>query len=91
MKRWRASKIVLGAALFVLFAAAWYRSERILPAPEGIPDRYVLHVGPMLFAGVEDTKTREMVLWYDLDSGPDLKRIERLDNGNWVVVLAPRQ
>lgn len=41
-------------------------------------------------AAVEDTKTGEIVLWYDFDAGPDFKNIEKLPSGEWVVTLAPR-
>jgi hypothetical protein len=75
----------------VLLTAWLLFSEELLPAPPGIPDRYVVRVGPMLRAGVEDTETGTIVLWYDMDTGPDLKDIRRLDNGDWLVTLSPRR
>lgn len=79
------------AAILILVVWLWFRSEQILPAPDGVSERDVLHVGPMLLAGVEDSMTEEIIFWYDLDSGPDLTHIERLDNGDWVVTLTPRK
>jgi hypothetical protein len=77
--------------VFVILTARWFFfSKQILPAPAGVSERYVLHVGPTLIAGVEDTATHEIVLWFDMDAGPDLKRIERLPNGDWSVILTPR-
>jgi hypothetical protein len=78
-------------ALLLSLVGGWFFfSKQVVRAPDGISDRYVLHVGPTLFAGVEDTATHEIVFWYDMDRGPDLKRIERLPSGEWVVTLAPR-
>lgn len=77
--------------LLLIMGGGWvFFSKQVVRAPDGISDRYVLHVGPTLFAGVEDTATHEIVFWYDMDRGPDLKRIERLPSGEWVVTLAPR-
>lgn len=87
-----ARSIAVASAILLALLAIWFMlSEQIVPAPQGISNRYVVHVGPMLRAGVEDTEAKQIVLWYDLDTGPDLKSIDRLESGDWVVVLTPRK
>jgi len=81
----------IGTAAVIAVVVAWFASERVVRAPEGISERYVLRVGPLMLAGVEDTTEDTVVLWYDLDAGPDLKHIERRDNGDWVAVFQPRK
>lgn len=88
--KWRRPTLAMAIGIVAVFAW-WMTSDTVIPAPNGIPERYVLHVSPTLLAGVEDTIEKEIVLWYDMDTGPDLKRIERLENGDWLAVLAPRK
>jgi hypothetical protein len=71
------------------FLFAGYEIKR----PLGVSERYVFHtsiLGPTLLTSVEDNETQETILWYDLDAGPDIERVERLESGEWVVTLVRR-
>ncbi len=59
----------------------------------GISDRYIFQtriLGSTLLTRVTDQQSLETILWYDLDAGPDIEHIERLESGEQVITLVRR-
>jgi hypothetical protein len=79
--------------LLLVLIVACFLFENQIPSPPGMPDRYIFRVrmiGPPLLTNVADSETGEEIFWYDASAGPEVKRIERQENGKWIITLAPR-
>lgn len=84
--------VVLAVCVIGYIAVQMLFVEQEVSPPAGISSEFSYHVNRMsLQVRVVDKVSGRSVFWFNTDSGPSPRSIERLPNGDWTVVFAGKR